>query len=138
MSWFKRWIGIYVNFAAALLAPVILFYLIAVLPIYILPDSTDDGDNSSDSNTFFENVAPDELFLFVGLFSYSATIVIYFLYRNTLTAADQRLKEYEEEVDKLVQESDKRLQETTEKVIRLQKDKDSEEESKESNKAEYN
>ena len=93
MSWFKRWIGIYVNFAVALLAPVILFYLIVVLPIYIIPDSTDDGDNSNDSNTFFENVAPGELFLFVGLFSYSATIVIYFLYRNALVNANEQIED---------------------------------------------
>ena len=93
MSWFKRWIGIYVNFAVALLAPVILFYLIVVLPIYIIPDSTDDGDNSNDSNTFFENVASGELFLFVGLFSYSATIVIYFLYRNALVNANEQIED---------------------------------------------
>ena len=93
MSWFKRWIGIYVNFAVALLAPVLLFYLIVVLPIYIIPDSTDDGDNSNDSNTFFENVAPGELFLFVGLFSYSATIVIYFLYRNALVNANEQIED---------------------------------------------
>ena len=134
MSWFKRWIGIYVNFAVALLAPVLLFYLIVVLPIYILPDSTDDGENSSESNTFFENVVSGELFLFAGLFTYPAAMVVYFLYRNTLAAVDQRLKEYEEDSDKLVQESDKKLQESIEQVIQenykvLQKDGDSEKES---------
>ena len=122
---FSSWLKTYFNFSVALLAPVILFYLIVVLPsfisnsddsttIIILDDNTtvvtlediangttvilSDGSGSSD-DTFLERILPSDLFIVAGLFTYPAAMVFYFLYKRGLAEEiDSIQKELQQQI----------------------------------------
>ena len=79
-GWHKR---DYINFFLGLMAPVLLYYLIVVVPAVVF-NSNDCDCETTDENTWIEDVVPGELFIFAGLFTYPAVMVLYFLYRGEI------------------------------------------------------
>ena len=80
-TWYVR---VYVNFFIALFAPVLLYYLIVVASAIIFDSPSSDDSGDTDENTWFEDVFPGEIFVFTGLFTYPAVMVLYFLYKGQI------------------------------------------------------
>ena len=98
-DWAKR---DYVNFFLGLMAPIILYYFIVVAPaivfdVYFSDDC--DCEEATGENTWIENVFPGELFIFAGLFTYPAIMVLYFLFRGTIGRQAKGVSEVFEETE---------------------------------------
>ena len=124
MNWSKigRWIEGYFNYIAVLLAPVVLFYLIAVVPGYYFSDSNDDCCETcgvSCEDTIFERIIPSDLFLFVGLFTYPGYMSVYFLtrgvYRRRIDEIDEVTRRMSSKLDEIGEVIGKQEQETENK-----------------------
>ena len=116
-----RWFEPYLHLVIALLAPVFFLYLL----LWVLEMPSDSTNGNSDDNsitsgdtstissdrTFIESVADAEFYLFVGVFTYPATMVIYFLakreIKGTVEEIQEDLRSVQDSVKKMIKTGSK-------------------------------
>ena len=99
-----RWFEPYLHLVIALLAPIFFLYLL----LWVLGMPSDSTNGNSDDNsitsgdtstmssdrTFIESVADAEFYLFVGVFTYPATMIIYFLAKREIKGSVEGIQKH--------------------------------------------